>query len=32
MEIPVTINQEDYVNIVSQHFTRQLRLYFLNLG
>ena len=27
LEIPETVNQEDYVNIVSQHFTRQLRVY-----
>ena len=32
LEILGTVNQEDYVNIVSQHFTRQLRVYFVNLS
>ena len=31
-EIPGTVNQEDYVNIVSQHFTHQLRVYFVSLS
>ena len=29
LEIPGTVNQEDYANIVSQHFTRQLSVYFV---
>ena len=32
LEIPGTVNQEDCVNIVSQHSTRQLSVYFVNLS